>query len=198
MEAKATSPRDNIYPYGYGFLNRTDAEGLAQEFPVDWNQKNTTSLALQHQVGKFTVNPWVTYGSGFPYGQSGLDLGGSDPAHVPNPDYDPDDIGSPAELVVPENYVNPNDPRQGFITPNSLETDKNLTVSLNLRYDAGSGREIYLQVYNLFAREDVTSYVIAHPQTGGLIGTVEGNEVRYVPFSRTPPRFFSLGVRQEF
>ncbi len=198
MEAKATSPRDNIYPYGYGFLNRTDAEGLAQEFPVDWNQKNTTSLALQHEVGKFTINPWVTYGSGFPYGQSGLDLGGSDPAHVPNPDYDSEDPGSPAELVVPENYVNPNDPRQGFITPNSLETDKNLTVSLNLRYDAGSGREIYLQIYNLFAREDVTSYVIAHPQTGGLIGTVEGNEVRYVPFSRTPPRFFSLGVRQEF
>ena len=198
MDVKATSPRDNIYPYGYGFLNRTDPAGLAEEFPVDWNQKHTMVLALACKVGKVTVNPWVTYGSGFPYGQSGLDLGGSDPAHVPNPEHDPLDPASPAELVVPENYVNPDAPQQGFITPNSLETDDNLTMSLNLSCETGPNRQVYLQIHNLFGAEDVTSYVIAHPQTGGLIGRVEGDKVYYVPFSRTPPRFFALGVRQAF
>ncbi len=198
MDAQATSPRDNVYPYGYGFLNRTDAAGLAEEFPVEWNQEQTVSVALQYDAGKLTINPWVTYGSGFPYGQSGLDLGGSDPAHVPNPSYDPQDPMSPAELLVPENYLDPADPQQGFITPNSLETDENFTVSLNLSYETGPSRTIYLQAYNLFGREDVTSYVIAHPQTGGLIGQVQGDEVYYVPFSRTPPRFFAVGVRQAF
>lgn len=198
MDATATSPRDNIYPYGYGFLNRTDAAGLAEEYPVDWNQEQTVVLAAAYRMGKVTVNPWVTYGSGFPYGQSGLDLGGSDPAHVPNPNYDPGDPGSPMELVVPENYLNPSDPGQGFITPNSLETDKNVTVSLNLSYEMEPGRQVYLQVYNVFGRDDVTSYVIGHPQTGGLIGRVEGDNIYYVPFSRTPPRFVALGVRQEF
>jgi outer membrane receptor protein involved in Fe transport len=198
LDAKATSPRDNIYPYGYGFLNRTDAAGLAEEFPVDWNQTHTAALAFAYGVGKLTVNPWVTYGSGFPYGQSGLDLGGSDPAHVPNPDYDPDNPIGPAELVVPENYVDPNDPQQGFITPNALETGANLTVSLNLSYETQPNRQLYLQIYNLFDREDATSYVIGHPQTGGIIGRVENDQVYYVPFSRTPPRFFAFGVRQAF
>ena len=198
LDAEATSPRDNIYPYGYGFLNRTDAAGLAEEFPVDWNQTHTAALAFAYEVGKLTVNPWVTYGSGFPYGQSGLDLGGSDPAHVPNPDYDPDNPIGPAELVVPENYVDPNDPQQGFITPNALETGTNLTASLNLSYETQPNRRFYLQIYNLFDREDATSYVIGHPQTGGIIGRVENDQVYYVPFSRTPPRFFALGVRQAF
>jgi outer membrane receptor protein involved in Fe transport len=192
MDAKATSPQDNIYPYGYGFSNRTDPEGLAQEFPVDWSQKHTAALALRYQAGKLTVNPWVLYGSGFPYGQSGLDAGGSDPAHVPNPD----PMGPP-ELVVPENYLDPSDPSKGFIAPNSLKTGKNLTVSLNLSYDLAPGRQMYLQIYNLFGRDDVTSHVIYHPRTLGVIGRIEGDSVYYVPFSRTPPRFFALGIRQE-
>ena len=198
LDAQATSPRDNIYPYGYGFLDRTDPEGLAQEFPVDWNQKHTTALAFEYTSGKLTVNPWVMYGSGFPYGQSGLDAGGSDPAHIPNPDFDPDDAMSPEELVIPENYVNPDDPAQGFITPNSLETGKNLAVSLNLEYRIGPGRDAYFQIFNIFNRDDVTSYAIYHPQTGAVLGETEGDEVSYVPFSRTPPRFFAFGIRQEF
>ena len=198
MNAEATSPRDNIYPSGYGFLNRTDPEGLAQEFPVDWNQKHTATLAFQYETGKLTVNPWVTYGSGFPYGQSGLDAGGSDPAHIPNPDFDPDDPIGPEEFVIPENYLDPEDPTQGFIAPNSLETGKNLTVSLNLGYRIGPGRDAYFQIFNVFSRDDVTSNVIYHPQTGAILGETSGGEVSYVPFSRTPPRFFAFGIRQEF
>jgi len=198
LNAEATSPRDNIYPYGYGFQDRTDAEGLAQEFSVDWNQTHTATLAFQYKTGKLTVNPWVTYGSGFPYGQSGLDAGGSDPAHVPNPGYDPDDPIGPEEFVIPENYLDPDDPAQGFITPNSLETGKNLQVSLNLAYRIGPGRDAYFQIFNLFNRDDVTSYVIYHPQTGAILGEASADEVSYVPFSRTPPRFFAFGIRQEF
>ncbi len=198
LNARATSPNDNTYPYGYGFLNRTDPAGLAEEFPVDWSQEHTVSMALRYQTGRLTVNPWVIYGSGFPYGQSGLDAYGSDPAHVPNPDWDSGDPSSPEELVIPQNYVNPSDPSQGFLMPNALMTDPNLTMSLNLSYEAGSGRQVYFQIYNLFARDDVTSYVIYHPRTGGLLGDVVSDEVSYVPFSRTPPRFFSFGVRQEF
>ena len=198
MNAEATSPRDNIYPSGYGFLDRTDPEGLAQEFPVDWNQKHTATLAFQYKTGKLTVNPWVTYGSGFPYGQSGLDAGGSDPAHIPNPDFDPDDPIGPEEFVIPENYLDPEDPTQGFIAPNSLETGKNLTVSLNLGYRIGPGRDAYFQIFNIFGRDDVTSNVIYHPQTGAILGETSGGEVSYVPFSRTPPRFFAFGIRQEF
>jgi outer membrane receptor protein involved in Fe transport len=199
MEAKATSPRDNIYPSGFGFLDESDPASLAQEFPVDWNQENTAIMALQYRTGRLTVNPWMTYGSGFPYGQSGLDAGGSDPAHVPNPDFDPDDPATgPEEFVVPENYVDPSDPSKGFITPNSLETGKNLTVSLNLAYQVKEGQQLYFQVYNLLGRDDITSYVVYHPQTGAILGELVGDEVHYVPFSRTPPRFFAFGVRQEF
>lgn len=198
LDAKATSSQDNLYPFGYGFLNQTDPASLAQEFPVDWNQEHTAVFALHRQFGKLAVNPWVVYGSGFPYGQSGLDVGGSDPAHVPNPYYDPEDPESPEELVVPENYLDPSDPSKGFISPNSLTTGSNLTFSLNLWYDLGPGRQVYLQIYNLFNRDDVTSYAIYHPRTGGIIGDVADGAVTYVPFSRTPPRFFALGVRQEF
>lgn len=198
LDAKATSPGDNVYPYGYGFLNQTDPASLAQEFPVDWSQRHTASLALRYRRGKLTLNPWLIYGSGFPYGQSGLDAGGSDPAHVPNPNYDPSDPTSPEELVVPENYVDPDDPSQGFLAPNSLKTGKNLTCSLNLSWELAPGREVYLQFYNLFGREDVTSYVIYHPRTGALLGSVVDDKVHYVPFSRTPPRFIAFGIRQEF
>ena len=204
LDAKATSPRDNLYPYGYGFLDETDPASLAEEFPVDWSQKHTAALALRCQAGKLTVNPWVVYGSGFPWGQSAFDVAAapiqllSDPAKFANPDWKDDDPATQFYYVVPENYVDPNDPSKGFISPNARRTDPNLTVSLNLSYQTGKGREVYLQIYNLFNRDDVTSYVIAHPQTGGLIGKVEGYEVHYVPFSRTPPRFFAFGVRQEF
>ncbi len=199
MDAKATSPRDNIYPSGFGFLDQTDPESLSKEFPVDWNQENTAIVAAQYRTGKLAINPWVTYGSGFPYGQSGLDAGGSDPAHVPNPNFDPEDPSSgPEEFVVPENYIDPSDPSKGFITPNSLETGKNLTVSLNLGYEIKPGQHVYFQIFNLFNREDITSYVVYHPQTGGILGNLVGDQLSYVPFSRTPPRFFAFGVRQEF
>ena len=198
MNAEATSPRDNVYPFGFGFLNQTDPVGLAEEFPVEWNQKDTATLALQYNRGKLTLAPWLTYGSGFPFGQSGLDASGSDPAHVPNPDFDPSDPTSPEELTVPENYLDPSDPSLGFKSPNSFKTGKNLTVSLNLAYEIGPGREAYFQIFNLFNRADITSNVIYHPQTGGIIGRVEGDQVFYVPFSTTPPRFFAFGIRQEF
>jgi outer membrane receptor protein involved in Fe transport len=198
LDAQATSPRDNIYPYGYGFLDRTDPDGLSQTYRVEWSQEHTATLALKYDLGKFTVKPWVTYGSGFPYGQSGLDAGGSDPAHMPNPDYDPGDPSSPEELEIPENYLDPDDPAQGFIAPDTLETGSNLTVNLNLSYTMGPGREAYLEVFNLFDREDVTSYVVYHPQTGAAIGRIEGDQVYYVPFSRTPPRFVAVGIRQDF
>jgi len=197
LKAKATSPEDNAYPFGYGFLDRTDPEGLAQEFPLDWSQRHTLALAARYTRGKLTVNPWAVYGSGFPYGQSGLDVGGSDPARVPNPYWDPEDPASPAELLVPENLTDPADPTS-FIAPNSLRTGKNLTLSLNLSYDLGRGREAYLQIYNLLGRDDVTSYVLYHPRTGGVIGRIEDDRLYYVPFSRTPPRFVAFGLRQEF
>ncbi len=199
MDAQATSSKDNVYPSGFGFLDQTDPASLAQEFPVDWNQRNTAVVALQYRSGRFTIDPWMTYGSGFPFGQSGLEVGGSDPAHVPNPSFDPEDPATgPEEFVVPQNYIDPNDPSKGFISPNSLQTGKNLTVSVNLSYQVRQGQSVYLQVFNLFNREDITSQVIYHPQTGGLLGNVVDGEVFYVPFSRTPPRFIALGIRQEF
>jgi len=204
LDAKATSPRDNVYPYGYGFLDQTDPASLAEEFPVDWSQKHTAVLALRYRSGKVTVNPWVVYGSGFPWGQSAFDVAAapiqplSDPATFANPDWDDEDPATQYYFVIPENLVDPNDPTKGFISPNARRTDPNLTVSLNLSYQVGAGREVYLQVFNLFGRDDVTSYVIVHPQTGGLIGRVEDRKVYYVPFSRTPPRFIAVGVRQEF
>jgi hypothetical protein len=198
LNANATSPADNLYPYGYGFLDRTDAPALAAEYAVDWNQRHTLVFAMDHRLGRVTVHPWLVYGSGFPYGQSGLDVGGSDPAHIPNPDYNPDDPASPEELVVPQNYADPNDPSRGFISPNSLDTGANFTLSLNLAYDLAPGRQVYLQLYNLLGRDDVSSYVIYHPRTGGVIGNVADGAVYYVPFSRTPPRFFAVGIRQAF
>ena len=71
---------------------------------MDWNQRHTASLALHHQHGKLSIDPWVAYGSGFPYGQSGLDAGGSDPAHVPNPNYDPEE-----PRVQGKGYINAKD-----------------------------------------------------------------------------------------
>jgi len=198
MEAKATSPQDNVYPFGFGALDLTDSASLAQEFPVDWNQRRTIAAAARCQMGKLTVNPWLIMGSGFPYGQSGLDAGGSDPAHVPNPDFNPDDPGSPEELVVPQNYLDPNDPSKGFRSPNAFQTGKNLTVSLNLAYEIGPQRQAYVQIFNVFGRDDVTSNVVFHPRTGAIIGRIVGSTVSYVPFSRTPPRFIAFGIRQEF
>jgi hypothetical protein len=71
-------------------------------------------------------------------------------------------------------------------------------VSLNLSCELGHGRQMYFQIFNLFNREDITSYVFFHPNTGAIIGKIVDGAVSYVPFSRTPPRFFAVGLRQEF
>ncbi len=197
MNVLATAADDNQYPYGYSFLNQTDPASLAQEYPVDWNQRHTAAAVYHRMLGKWSFDPWFLYGSGFPYGQSGLDLGGSDPAHVPNPNYDPNDPNSgPAEYVIKQNYVDPNDPSKGFIKPNTLMTSPNYIISLNLGYCIGPNRQLYIQCYNLTNRSDVTSYVWYHPRTGGLLGSISGDTISYVPWSRTPPRTFTFGIKQ--
>ncbi len=199
MNVLATAADDNQYPYGYAFLNQTDPGSLSREYPVDWNQRHTAAVVYHRQVGRFSFDPWFLYGSGFPYGQSGLDLGGSDPAHVPNPNYDPNDPNSgPAEYVIKQNYIDPNDPSKGFIKPNTLMTSPNYIVSLNLGYCIGPNRQLYLQCYNLTNRSNVTSYVWYHPRTGGLLGNISGDTISYVPWSRTPPRTFTFGFKQDW
>ncbi|NIR00911.1 MAG: TonB-dependent receptor, partial [Gemmatimonadales bacterium] len=198
LDARATSPRDNVYPFGFGFSDRTDPEGLGEQFRLPWDQTDTVTLVAAYRKGKLVINPWMQYGSGFPFAQSGLDAGGSDPAHVPNPDFDPGDPASPEELLIPENLLDPTDPAGGFVSPDDLTTGDNFTLSLNLWYDIGSDREAYLHMYNILGSDDVTSKVIYHPQTGAVIGRIEGDSVFYAPFSTTPPRFFAFGIRQWF
>jgi len=192
QNAKATSPYDNTFPLGVSVGVSPDAL-----FPVDYDQRDTASLVLNYNAGKLSVNPWMTYGSGFPFAlQSGLDLGGADFQHGPSPDYTRDDV----PILI-------NGQLQPLTAPNTLRTGANFVFSLNLKYRMREGRELYLDLYNLHNRRDVTSLAWYNPTTGAPIGYTDptpeapdsGDEYhQYVPFTTTLPFFAAVGVRQEF
>jgi outer membrane receptor protein involved in Fe transport len=196
LKARGTSAAENLYPFGYSFALRRDAEGLSQEFPLEWDQRDTVALALSYRKGRLTVNPWLVYGSGFPFGQSGIDLGSQDPQYGPRPD-DPEVFDVP---ILHNGQLQPTD-------PNALRTGNNFTVSLNLSYQVEKDRGIYLDIFNIFNRRDVTSLVWYHPNTFAPIGYQDptpdsansGDEFyAYQPWTKTPPRFIAVGIKQGF
>ena len=194
MRARATSPFPNAYPLGVDFGN------LDAEYYVPWDQRHTATLAANHKLGKWEFNPWFSYGSGFAYGQSGIDLGGPDFQHVTLFT----DTGEPFDVPILVNgQLQPNN-------PNSLRTGRHWLFSLNVTYHATKDQEFYVGLYNLLGNHTATNLEWYDENTGEIlpgayhppaVGTPgPGNEgsITYVPYTFNPPFFAAFGVRQRF
>jgi outer membrane receptor protein involved in Fe transport len=188
LNAKATTSLENAFPLGISTGDDPD-----KLFPVDWDQRDTLALAANWKLGKLSVDPWLIWGSGYPYAlQSGLDI---DPNGGFN--YITDGFGNQIPILV-------NGQPQQESAPNKLRTGANLVVSLNLNYKSNSDTEWFVDIYNLFDRRDVTNFVWYHPDTGAILGLKPPTPeypygyIDYVAFTKTLPRSFTIGLRRKF
>jgi len=203
MKAKATSGAANQYPLGspFGF----DTGNVNDMFYVDWDQRHTAALALDWKRSKFHINPWVSFGSGYIYGQSGADVGGEDYQHGTNPTFTQDSVTYPAGTftnvpILVNGQLQP-------ATPSALRTGSHHTFSLNITYDLSPRRQVYLGLYNLLRSSRATNLVWYDPNTGAVLGyhppegtPSAGNPgtITYTPYTVTPPFFAVIGVKQSF
>jgi outer membrane receptor protein involved in Fe transport len=194
MRARATSPQPNAYPLGVDFGD------LDAEYYVPWDQRHTAVLAVNHKLGKWELNPWFSFGSGFAYGQSGIDLGGPDFQHVTM--YT--DTGEPFDVpILVDGQLQPNN-------PNALRSGNHWLFSMNLTYHATKDQDLYVSLYNLLGNHTATNLEWYDENTGEILpgayhppatGTAgPGNEgyVTYVPYTYNPPFFAVFGIRQRF
>jgi outer membrane receptor protein involved in Fe transport len=203
MKARATSNAVNQYPFGSPFGFNTG--NVNDMFYVDWDQRHTAALALNWRRGKFDINPWIGFGSGYMYGQSGADVGGDDYQHGTNATFTKDGVTYPSGTftTVP---ILVNGQLQST-TPNSLRTGSHHTFSLNITYNLGPDRQVYLDLYNLLRSDRATNLVWYDPNTGAVLGyrppegtpsAANPGTITYTPYTVTPPFFAVIGVRQYF
>lgn len=193
MRAKATSPNPSAYPWGVDFGD------LDAEYYLPWDQRHTAVLALNRKQGKWEFNPWFSYGSGYAYGQSGIDLGGPDFQHVTMFT----DEGEPFDVPILVNgQLQPNQ-------PDALRTGNHWLFSLNITYHATKDQDLYVGLYNLLGNRTATNLAWYDENTLGILpgayhppaGTPgPGNEgsITYVPYTFNPPFFAAFGIRQRF
>jgi len=194
MRARATSPHPNAYPWGVDFGN------LDAEYYVPWDQRHTAVLAVNHKLGKWELNPWVGYGSGYAYGQSGIDLGGPDFQNVTM--YT--DAGEPFDVPITVNgQLQPNN-------PNALRSAEHWLLSFNLTYHVSKDRDFYVALHNLLRTRTATNLAwydentlgilpgAYHPPTTGTPGPGNEGFITYVPYTFNPPFFAAFGIRQRF
>jgi len=194
--ARATASLPNSFPYG---SDASYSTGLDKEYYVDWDQRHTASMVLDYQRGRWQVSPILSWGSGYAYGQSGVDVGGEDIQHgaVIPPG------GTEPITNVPIMVGDKPQPAE----PNALRTGSHLTTNLTISYRLRPETSLYVSVFNLLGAKDVTHLVWYHPSTGAVIGyqppqgTPSADNpgvIRYVPYTRTAPRFVAVGIRQSF
>ncbi|UCH36102.1 MAG: TonB-dependent receptor [Armatimonadota bacterium] len=194
MRAKATAPYPNAYPWGVDFGD------LDAEYYLPWDQRHTATLALNHKRGNWEFNPWVAYGSGYAYGQSGIDLGGPDYQHMTL--YT--DLGEPYDVPIQVNgELQPNN-------PNALRTGDHWLCSLNITYHVDEDQDIYVALHNIFSTKTATNLAWYDENTLEVLpGAYQppavgdpgpGNEgyITYVPYTYNPPFFAAIGIRQRF
>jgi hypothetical protein len=158
-----------------------------REFPVSWGQKHTLAAVVNKKFGRrFEATLIVDSGSGFPFGQSGMDLGGSDPQHAPG------DIP-----ILLNGQLQPNRPVVGW-------TGWHSKVSLNTMFHLSPSTSLFLNADNLFNIKKATSKVWYDPFTLSPIGQREptaafpNGYMDYVPYSVVNPLFISAGIQRRF
>jgi len=200
--SQATASACNAYPYGSDLSYGT---GLNQEYYVDWDQRHTAALVLNYKQKRWEFSPSLFWGSGYAYGQSGMDVGGDDIQHGVNGTFTAGGVVYPAGTftnvpILVGGNLQPD-------RPNALRTGSHLTLNLTASYRLRPEVLLYASVYNLLRSKDVTNLVWYDPNTGAVLGYVppEGTPgpdnpgtIRYVPYTKTPPTFVAFGVRYSF
>jgi hypothetical protein len=168
----------------------TEAELQALEkrmFPVSWAQKHTVALVANKKFGRrFEATFIVDSGSGFPFGQSGMDLGGDDPQHAPG--------GIP---ILFNGQLQPNRPVVGW-------TGWHSKVSINTAFHLSPTTSFFVNVDNLFNLKKPTAKVWYDPFTLSPIGEHEptpeypNGYMEYRPYSVVTPLFISAGIQRRF
>jgi hypothetical protein len=160
---------------------------MKREYPLSWGQKHTIALVVNKTFGKrFSTSLVVDSGSGFPYGQAGTDLGGSDPQHAPG------DVP-----ILVNGKLQPNRPVVGW-------TGWHHKVSLNTTFQMGSHTSFFLNLDNLLNIKKPTALVWYDPFTQAVIGMNDptaqypNGYITYKSYSVVTPLFVSLGVTHKF
>jgi outer membrane receptor protein involved in Fe transport len=199
-KARATSPANNAYPFGSPFGYGT---GLDKMYYVDWDQRHTAALVLNHKCGRWEFNPWMSYGSGYKYGQSGGDLGGDDYQHGISPTFtDAGSVTHPyGEFTDVPILVNGElQPTQ----PDALRTGDHYVVSLNISYHATPDQTWYLALHNILRSDTATNLAWYDPATTAVLGYHKPTAdyphgyIEYAPYTVSPPFVGILGFRQKF
>jgi len=200
--AQATASAGNAYPYGSDMSYGT---GINNEYFVDWDQRHTLAAVANYQQGRWELSPSLNWGSGYAFGQSGVDLGGDDIQHGINATFESGGTVYPAGSFT--NVPIMVGGRLQPATPNSLRAGSHLTVNLTVNYRLRPETSLYVSVFNLLRSKDVTNPVWYDPNTYAVLGyqPPEGTPgpdnpgvIEYVPYTRTPPTFVAVGIRQSF
>ena len=199
-KARATSTANNAFPFG---SPESTGTGLDKQFFVDWDQRHTAALVLNWKRGKWEINPWVSYGSGYKYGQGGGDLGGDGFQYGINPTFtDASGVTHPyGEFgdvpILVNGKLQPTD-------PDALRTGDHHILSLNISYHAKGGQTWFLALHNILRSDTATNLVWFDPRTSAVLGFQPPTTqfphgfIQYVPFTRSPPFAAILGFRQAF
>jgi Carboxypeptidase regulatory-like domain len=160
---------------------------MGREYPLSWAQKHTIALVVNKTFGKRLQSSLVLdSGSGFPYGQSGLDLGGDDPQHAPG--------GVP---ILVNGKLQPNRPVVGW-------TGWHHKLSLNTTFQMDRHTTFFLTLDNLLNIKKPTALVWYDPFTQAVIGMHDptaaypNGYITYKPYSVVTPLFISVGVTRRF
>jgi len=158
-----------------------------RRFPVSWAQEHTMALVVNKKFGRrFETTMIVDAGSGFPFGQSGMDLGGTDPQHAPG--------GVP---ILLNGQLQPNRPIVG-------RTGWHSKLSLNTSFHLSPTTSFFVNVDNLLNLKKATSMVWYDPFTLSPIGQRDATPeypngyMEYRPYSVVNPLFISAGVQRRF
>lgn len=167
------------------------ARRMRWEFPLSWGQEHTFALVVNKQWGKrLQTSLVIDSGSGFPFGQSGMDLGGPDPQHWRNAD------GNPVPILL-NGRLQPNRPVVGW-------TGWHTKLGLNASYQTDRHTSFFLSVDNLFNVKKATALVWYDPFTLSPIGLNDptpeypNGYITYRPYSIVNPLFVSVGVTRKF
>lgn len=160
---------------------------MRREYPLSWGQKHTMALVVNKTFGKrFQTTFILDSGSGYPYGQAGTDLGGSDPQHAPG------DIP-----ILVNGQLQPNRPVVGW-------TGWHHKVSLNTSFQMDKHTSFFLNLDNLLNIKKPTALVWYDPFTQAIIGMNDptaqypNGYITYKPYSVVTPLFVSIGVTRKF
>jgi outer membrane receptor protein involved in Fe transport len=180
----------------------------AVEHRLDYDQKHTVYVVGTYSKGRFEINPMLELGSGYPWGGQPGDYF-DQAAGEYNYGYTSGPNGEKMPILV-DGRVQSLD-----VNPYNTGWHKNLNVTFRLYTDKAKSSYYFLQIQNLTRSNDTTAKYWQDPNGSALMNPVSGvttyidengqtqtttpaGYAAYGTYTKVPPIFVLMGVRQTF